>query len=264
MNKILSFVKKYTIDQWNAIEEEYQPKYPPSSKTIKQVVGLYLVVALILFARRFVFRDIFQANWGDLPSGSADKVFYRRHFWIWFLTFLYLIPPYLYARFVLGLGFKDMGFYFKGITKHLPVYFLFFLVVFPAAYFVSYTAPFLKKYPLYSHAGRDLLHFFRWEMSYAIYFISVEFFYRGFMLFGAVRAIGVMSIPVMVIPYMMIHYPKPELECLGAIIAGMALGVMALRTKSIYFGILLHIAIAWSMDILVLGHKGQLNKLFFE
>ena len=46
-----------------------------------------------------------------------------------------------------------------------------------------------------------------------------------------------------------------------AVLAGIALGTLALRTRSIYGGVLIHIAVAWSMDLLVLSHKGQLQNL---
>ena len=68
----------------------------------------------------------------------------------------------------------------------------------------------------------------------------------------------------MIFPYMMIHFSKPALECLGSIIAGVALGVVSLRTGAIYAGMLVHISVAWTMDLIALWHKGVLEKLLFE
>ena len=85
---------------------------------------------------------------------------------------------------------------------------------------------------------------------------------RGFILFALVRYFGHVAIFVMTIPYTMIHFAKPLPETFGAIIAGIALGTLVLRTGSIYGGVLIHIAVAWSMDLLVLFHKGELRKLF--
>ena len=63
------------------------------------------------------------------------------------------------------------------------------------------------------------------------------------------------------LPYLMLHFQKPPLEAVGSIIAGMALGMVALHTRSIYAGMMIHIAVAWSMDLLALYHKGDLMRL---
>jgi len=61
------------------------------------------------------------------------------------------------------------------------------------------------------------------------------------------------------IPYVMIHFGKPAAETIGSIIAGIALGTLSLRTRSIFGGVIVHITIAYGMDIMALIQKGQLN-----
>jgi membrane protease YdiL (CAAX protease family) len=56
----------------------------------------------------------------------------------------------------------------------------------------------------------------------------------------------------------MIHFVKPPAEALASVIGGVVLGYLALRTGSIVWGIALHIAVAASMDIAALAHKGFL------
>src|SRR4030095_13366323 len=56
-------------------------------------------------------------------------------------------------------------------------------------------------------------------------------------------------------PYCMIHYGKPYLETSSAIIAGVVLGSLAMRTHSIYAGFLVHATVAVTMDILALDHR---------
>jgi membrane protease YdiL (CAAX protease family) len=53
----------------------------------------------------------------------------------------------------------------------------------------------------------------------------------------------------------MIHFGKPIQETLGAIVAGILLGFMALKTRSIWLGAALHIAVAWTMDGLAVWRK---------
>ena len=56
----------------------------------------------------------------------------------------------------------------------------------------------------------------------------------------------------MIIPYCMIHYGKPLPETLGAIGAGILLGTIAMRTRSIWGGVIIHVAVAVTMDVLAL------------
>jgi membrane protease YdiL (CAAX protease family) len=58
----------------------------------------------------------------------------------------------------------------------------------------------------------------------------------------------------MVVPYNMIHYGKTLSESLGAIFAGIILGTIALRTRSIWGGVFVHVAVALTMDFLTIGY----------
>jgi hypothetical protein len=71
------------------------------------------------------------------------------------------------------------------------------------------------------------------------------------------------AIFAMVVPYCMIHYGKPYLEAHGAIVAGVVLGTLAMRTRSIYAGFLLHISVACGMDLLALYKRAALPIVFW-
>jgi len=60
----------------------------------------------------------------------------------------------------------------------------------------------------------------------------------------------------------MIHFQKPFLEALASILAGTILGMIALRTRSIFYGILIHCSVAISMDMAALIRKDYLLILF--
>jgi len=67
---------------------------------------------------------------------------------------------------------------------------------------------------------------------------------------------------MMTVPYTMIHFSKPMPEAFAAIVAGLVLGTMAVRSRSFVPGIFLHVAVAITMDLLVLGRLGALGNLF--
>jgi membrane protease YdiL (CAAX protease family) len=62
----------------------------------------------------------------------------------------------------------------------------------------------------------------------------------------------------MVVPYCMIHFGKPFLEALAAIAAGIVLGTLALKTRSIWCGVLIHVSVAISMDVAALVQRGEI------
>ena len=61
----------------------------------------------------------------------------------------------------------------------------------------------------------------------------------------------------------MIHFGKPYLEVNGAIVAGIALGSLSMKTKSIYQGFLVHVTVAGLMDWLALHHRHALPTVFW-
>jgi len=97
-----------------------------------------------------------------------------------------------------------------------------------------------------------------WELMYWMQFLSLEMFFRGWMLGAMRKSIGAAAIFVMAVPYCMIHYGKPYLEANGAIVAGIVLGSLAMHTRSIYAGFLVHVTVAFLMDFLALWKRGAL------
>jgi membrane protease YdiL (CAAX protease family) len=52
------------------------------------------------------------------------------------------------------------------------------------------------------------------------------------------------------IPFVILHNGKPFLETFGAIFGGIALGILALRTRSIYYCVVTHIGVMFSIDLI--------------
>ena len=119
---------------------------------------------------------------------------------------------------------------------------------------------FLARYAFYKIGKNENFYanFVIWELFYFLQFIALEFLFRGFLLHGTKRRFGVYAIFVMTIPYCMIHFGKPLPETIGAIVAGIVLGAMSLKSKSIWPGVMLHYGIAIMMDLSVLYRKGML------
>jgi membrane protease YdiL (CAAX protease family) len=76
-------------------------------------------------------------------------------------------------------------------------------------------------------------------------------------------AMGVNSIFVMCVPYTMIHFQKLPLEATGAIFFGLFLGILALRSRSIWGGVLVHAGVAVSMDVAALLRRDSWPQQFW-
>lgn len=112
-------------------------------------------------------------------------------------------------------------------------------------------------YPFFRGAYRaSFQEIFIWETAYLMQFVALEFFFRGFLVLGLERLMGRLAIWIAVIPYCMIHYHKPPLEAFAAIAAGIILGELSQRTRTILGGAVIHMSVAFTMDMLALGRFG--------
>lgn len=157
----------------------------------------------------------------------------------------------------------DLGLRTRGFLRHLPIYGLCLAVVVPAMYLVARQPDFGSYYPFYKESSRSWFDLLVWESAYFLQFFALEVFFRGFWLGTMRRSLGSGAIFAMAVPYCMIHYGKPYLEANGAIIAGIVLGSLSMRTKSIYAGFLVHITVALLMDLLALSNRHALPTVFF-
>lgn len=180
------------------------------------------------------------------PRGYADLA--PLAYWSFTRSLGYFIVPAV----VLALWRERVGEYglrARGFLSHAWIYALFFGIVLIAVVLVAGTSEFANYYPFYKDASRSWKDFFLWELIYAAQFFTLEFFFRGFMLFSGRDAMGSGVIVAMVVPYCMIHFGKPWAECLAAILAGVVLGTLSLKTRSIWSGFLIHVTVAVSMDL---------------
>jgi hypothetical protein len=145
----------------------------------------------------------------------------------------------------------------------LKGYVALFVLVLPAILLAARRPEFAAYYPFYRFAYASWVELAIWELFYALHFVALEFFFRGFWLEACRRSFGASAVFVSAVPYCMIHFTKPLLEVLAAIPAGIVLGVFAMQARAIWGGALLHVAVAWLMDALALAQTTGFPRRFF-
>lgn len=135
-------------------------------------------------------------------------------------------------------------------------YLFMLLIMIPLIAFASTQLDFLKAYPkmqqvdfIANKNSHPWLYKLLFEFSYGTDFITIELFFRGFLVFAFVRFVGIDAILPMAVFYCSIHFGKPVFECISSFFGGLLLGIIAYRTQSIVGGIIIHLGIAWMMEI---------------
>jgi membrane protease YdiL (CAAX protease family) len=206
---------------------------------------------------------LFEQGWTWLKLDRYDEL-YAYGWWCFSRAVGYVIFPFVCWKLLFpNDSLLDMGLRVRGFLTHLWIYGVCLAIVIPLMLIVAQQPDFGSYYPFYKQSSRSIFDFLAWEAMYWVQFFALELFFRGWMVGALRRAFGSAAIFVMAVPYCMIHYGKPYLEAHGAIVAGVVLGSLAMRTRSIYAGFLLHITVAVGMDLLSLYKRGAIPASFW-
>jgi len=88
-----------------------------------------------------------------------------------------------------------------------------------------------------------------YEISYGLDFLGIELFFRGLLIVVLVNYVGPDAILPMAAFYCTIHFGKPLGECISSFFGGLILGVLAARTRTILGGLIVHLGLAWLMEL---------------
>ncbi|MGH1342044.1 MAG: lysostaphin resistance A-like protein [Nannocystales bacterium] len=251
------WIRKLTVDQWRAIDSDMLDRPLPDRRApwVLLTAISCLILPIYLGSPKFADEHL-QTAFEGLPDRHWGPWLY----WSLFKTVNYVLLPCICVR-LLGDRVADLGLRLHRSRRTWGLYAALLLVVLPVVVLVADSPAFLERYPRYPHAGSTWSRLVLWEAAYGFQFAALEFFFRGFLLFMLARSLGSAAIFVSLVPYTMIHFGKALPETLGSVVAGIVLGTLALRTRSIYGGVLLHCGVAWTMDALALAHRGDLARL---
>jgi len=89
-----------------------------------------------------------------------------------------------------------------------------------------------------------------WELTYVVYYVGWELSFRGVLQLGMEKRLGpVLAMLLQLLPSALIHMRKPFGETLSAIPGAFLMGIVAWRSRSIVYAVLLHWAIGALTDL---------------
>ena len=90
-------------------------------------------------------------------------------------------------------------------------------------------------------------------LTTALDVLPAEFFFRGFLLFALLRAVGPVAVVLATLPFAFSHLGKPEVETLSTLLGGLLYGWLDWRTRSVVWSGLAH---TWILALVVLAAGG--------
>lgn len=156
---------------------------------------------------------------------------------------------------------RDYGLGLGDFRTGLKLTGLFYLVYIPCFLALFFNEGFRQYYGGIAQRIHSWPEFVQHEfLATFIVCLRTEFLFRGFVLFAVGRAWGPWAGALAgIVPYVMIHAGKAPIEAFGSLPVGLALAWLAIKTRSVWYGILLHgtIALLFNALILFMSLRGQ-------
>jgi membrane protease YdiL (CAAX protease family) len=210
-------------------------------------------IILFLAPAFFSFRVNFDFHQPAIKKiWSSDEL----QFWLrcinWVVrVFILLIPVYI-IWFI-----KDKSnqpFYGTRALDTIKPYLIMLLIMVPLLALASTQKDFLSMYPKAKfltnlQMGHQKWRYVLYELCYGFDFVSIEFFFRGFLILSLVKICGPHCIIPVACFYCTIHLGKPMAEAISSFWGGILLGIISYNTGSIWGGLIIHLGIAWFMEM---------------
>ena len=206
---------------------------------------LFIAPAIFAWKMSFSFDFHFTSN--------ADLNNYWNHVVYWPLRLIVVTT----ALYIVWQTFdKNQNFYGLGASHfNAKPYFIMLLIMVPIIAAASTQPDFLAVYPKLKNvqylSGQHNNGWYKllYELSYGSDFFSIELFFRGFLVLAFVKWAGKDAILPMAVFYCTIHFGKPLGECISSFFGGLLLGIVTYNTRKILGGLIVHLGIAWMMEL---------------
>jgi hypothetical protein len=212
-------------------------------------------VILFLAPAFFSFRVNFNFHYSwmyERWEGTELKFFFTTLNWLVRVAVLFV--PLLIIWFMKDR--ENQPFYGIKSAGNFKPYLIMLLIMIPLIAIASTQNDFLHTYPkakilagLPSNSFGQKMRYAFFELCYGFDFVSIEFFFRGFLILSLAKICGTNCIIPVACFYCTIHFGKPMGEAISSFFGGILLGIVCYNTKSVWGGLFVHLGIAWLMEI---------------
>ncbi|MGD2086125.1 MAG: CPBP family intramembrane metalloprotease [Candidatus Aminicenantes bacterium] len=278
MNDIEYGIEKKTVE---SEDPEFLTIFQIIVKTMKRLTDK---TALLLFSTFIllmlwgsggdmeILANIFGDKWTEVLFRGVAWHRQLASFIVGFL--LLVIVPCCIIKFIFkerlseyGLGWpKD-----KNRRKQSVIAFFLIMGIAVIPFFLSALHPEMQReYPLFGDviAKGDWGAFVVYELVYLLFFVVIDFIYRGYLLLGLFKmkdmeafkgikgikgplVFGIYAIFIQMLSYTMWHIAKPTPELMGTIFWGIGTGAVVLKTRTVWPVIISHWLLCVLLDIVV-------------
>ena len=211
----------------------------------------FLLMCLIGFADAFSWKDVLTfENFSSQESSYIAKILWRTR------NATFVLPLLVFMRLTIDKNVKGLYGLCKG-SHHVKAYLNLYIVILPILAIVSFTPDFQSYYPMYKPwlfegvFDRPVwLNTAIFETVYISDFLMVEMIFRGALVIGMASILGRNAVLPMIVAYVTLHFGKPVMETISALFGGYFLGALAFQTRHIWGGVIIHIGIAFIIELL--------------
>lgn len=216
----------------------------------RKIFSLLLLISPLVFAVKIAWQttDLHLVHMGSVALDRYCQIILEWPLKSAFI-FCFVAMAWKILRLERPIGALSVGTSFKP-------YFILLLAMVPLIAFACTQSDFLAVYPklkkihfLYSEYSRHWPFDLGFELAYGTDFFTIELFFRGFVVLAFAKFVGKEAILPMAAFYCSIHFGKPVFECISSFFGGLLLGVIVYETRSIFGGLIVHLGIAWLMEL---------------
>ena len=260
---------EYGVDRWISHHDMFLQRFvfryilslvafmvPYAFYQLKKPAGYFqnplFILMLVLAPAIFTLKMALVYDFRFTDDSQLNHYWNRIIFWPFRLAIISIIFFLIWKRFYRGSSF--FGLTLKNFEWKPYAWML--VIMLPLVAAASSQPDFLHVYPKLKMVEDDInsltpgwLYKLLFELSYGSDFISIELFFRGFLILGFLKWVGKDAIIPMACFYCTIHFGKPLGECISSWFGGILLGIVVYHTRSIFGGLMVHLGIAWLMEL---------------
>jgi membrane protease YdiL (CAAX protease family) len=213
-------------------------------------------LCLVVVWQYFGSARFFREQLGQRFAGDPWQDWYPWLYYHGAAVVLLLVVPFAVMRFGFGVKPAELGIRLGDWRFGAKAVAVLVVLVTPLLWVNSYDVGFQHEYPLTKLAGLSLGTWVLWELTYLVYYIPWEAYFRGALLFGLRERFGVAgALGFQTAISCLVHIGKPFGEIFAAAPAGFLFGALALRTRSILWPLLFHWYLGALTDVLCFYHQ---------